>query len=66
MVEGGGEERDADRNEQQPLDHAKGAGLDPDDELKVVTEGEHSRAGEKPDKVADAPGKEEPDHGGRA
>jgi hypothetical protein len=62
MVNGSGEEYDTDRKEQQPLDDAKRAGLEPDDELQVIAEGEHPRAGEKPDKVADASGKEEPSH----
>ena len=66
MVEGSGEKRDSDRKKQQPLDDAKRAGLESNDELKVIAEGEHPRAGEKPDKVADTSGKEEPDHGDRA
>ena len=66
MMEGSGEECDANCKEQQPLDDAKRAGLKPDDELQVIAEGEHPRAGEKPDKVADASGKEEPSHGDRA
>ena len=66
VMEGSGEERDASCKEQQPLDDAKRAGLEPDDELKVIAEREHPRAGEKPDKVADASGKEESRHGDRA
>ena len=53
-MEGGNQKRDADRKEQQPLDDAQRTGIKADDELQVVAEGEHSRAGEKPRQVADA------------
>ncbi len=63
MVNGGEQEKHTRRGEQQPLDHAERAGLETDDKLQVIAEGEHSRAGEKPGKVTYTPGKEEPDHG---
>jgi hypothetical protein len=58
MVKGRDKERDADREEQDALDDAKGTGLEPDDELKVIAEGEHARAGEEASEVANAAGVE--------
>jgi len=65
-MKGSDEERDADRKKQDPLDDAQRTGLEPDDELQVIAEGEHSGADEKSDEVSDSPGQEESDHGGRA
>jgi hypothetical protein len=53
MMDGRGKERDTDCKEQQALDDAKRAGLEPDDELKVIAEGEHARAGDDPEKVSE-------------
>ncbi len=52
MMKGRDKERDADRKEQQALEDAKGAGLEPHDELEVVAEGEHPRTGKEPEEIA--------------
>ncbi len=66
MVDGGDEERYADRKEQQPLDDAQRTGLKADDELQVVAEGKHACADEKSSEVADPAGRQKLDHGGQA
>jgi hypothetical protein len=66
VMKGSDEERDADRKKQDPLDDAQRTRLEADDELQVITEGEHAGADEKSDEVSDSPGKQEFDHGGRA
>ena len=62
-MKGSDKERDAERKQQNPLDDAQGAGLEPDDELQVVAESEHPGTDEKSQKVSDSPGKQELDHG---
>src|SRR6266567_119659 len=66
MVERSGKERNADRKKQQALDDAQRAGLQADDELQVVAEGEHACADEKSSEVADPAGRQKLDHGGQA
>jgi hypothetical protein len=62
----GDEKRDAGGEQHDPLEDAQGAGLEPDGELKVITEGEHPRTSQESGEVADSSGKQKPDHRPRA